>query len=60
VRTPTRIVLVVLLPHQTWVRFAVWLGIGVIVYFAYARSRVHRKERMRDAEFETTGRVDAD
>lgn len=52
--------LVLLLPYQTWVRFVVWLGIGVIVYFAYARSRVHRKDRERDREYEATGGVDPD
>jgi APA family basic amino acid/polyamine antiporter len=52
--------LVLLLPYQTWIRFAVWLGIGVIIYFAYARSRVRRKESERDEEYSATGHVDAD
>ncbi|MBU4033683.1 MAG: hypothetical protein KKG34_02690, partial [Proteobacteria bacterium] len=24
------------LPVHTWIRFAVWLAIGVIIYFAYS------------------------
>lgn len=26
------------LPHDTWLRLLVWMGIGVVVYFAYSRS----------------------
>lgn len=31
----------------TWVRFAVWLMLGVIVYFAYGRR--HARVAMRNA-----------
>ncbi|MGA2079757.1 MAG: amino acid permease [Holophaga sp.] len=31
------------LPRITWIRFLVWLGIGLVVYFAYG----HRRSRLR-------------
>jgi APA family basic amino acid/polyamine antiporter len=28
------------LPLETWVRFVVWLVIGLFIYFGYSRKRV--------------------
>jgi len=27
------------LPLETWIRFVVWLVLGLIIYFAYSRKR---------------------
>ena len=35
------IYLMVALPWPTWVRFFIWMGIGLIVYFAYSRYHSH-------------------
>ena len=41
-------VLIAGLNWETWVRFAVWFGLGLIVYFAYSRKR--SKLNASDAE----------
>ncbi|MFE6159117.1 amino acid permease [Streptomyces sp. NPDC056486] len=36
------------LPAETWLRFAVWMVIGVVIYFVYGRS--HSRLHQRDAK----------
>ncbi|GAA0806320.1 amino acid permease [Spirilliplanes yamanashiensis] len=39
------------LPLSTWIRFVVWLGAGVVIYFAYG----YRHSKLRAGESETVG-----
>jgi APA family basic amino acid/polyamine antiporter len=34
------LLLMLSLPLETWIRFFVWLAVGLVVYFAYSRKRV--------------------
>jgi len=40
------VALIATLPPTTWIRLAVWLAIGLAIYFGYARRRT--RERMGD------------
>ena len=45
------IALMATLPVTTWIRLGVWLLIGLVIYFLYARGRTNeRMNRLRDAE----------
>ncbi|MFI8828485.1 amino acid permease [Streptomyces sp. NPDC053431] len=39
------------LPGETWFRFAVWMVIGLVVYFVYGRSHSRLSRLGRDAEY---------
>lgn len=38
------LLLMLSLPLETWVRFVIWLAVGLAVYFLYGRKRVMREE----------------
>ena len=45
------VALMATLPVTTWIRLAIWLAIGLVIYFAYARRRTtERMNRLREAE----------
>lgn len=37
----TCILMMALLPGDTWIRLLIWLGIGLVIYFAYGKRRSH-------------------
>lgn len=41
------IYLMMLLDYMTWVRFAVWIGIGLSIYFAYGIKNSREHERVK-------------
>ena len=44
------VALIALLPVTTWIRLAVWLLIGLAIFFSYAKPRAEeRMARMADA-----------
>lgn len=46
------------LPVTTWIRLAVWLAIGLAIYFLYARRRTGaRMQRLAAAEAAAAGPV---
>ncbi len=45
------VALMATLPVTTWIRLGVWLAIGLVIYFSYARRRTtERMGRLRDTE----------
>jgi APA family basic amino acid/polyamine antiporter len=38
------LVLMLSLPLETWIRFVVWLMVGLVIYFLYGRKRVANSE----------------
>lgn len=46
----TSFVLMLFLPFDTWARLLVWMGIGVVIYFAYSRRHSHLNKSAESAE----------
>ena len=42
------------LPWVTWVRFGVWLVVGLLIYFMYGRSHSVIQRRLRGERVQTT------
>jgi APA family basic amino acid/polyamine antiporter len=53
--------LMLFLPIDTWIRLAVWLGIGMAIYFGYSRfhSKLNRGETLQEIRRQGTGGTDA-
>ncbi|MCZ4078287.1 amino acid permease [Rhodococcus sp. H36-A4] len=43
--------LMVNLSVETWIRFVVWMAIGVVIYFAYSRKNANKTIRAREAAY---------
>lgn len=50
------VILMASLPVETWLRFVVWLLIGLVIYFAYSRHRSEFAKEPRGAAVETQRR----
>ncbi|MFI0433211.1 MAG: amino acid permease [Candidatus Nanopelagicales bacterium] len=37
------LVLMVTMPHATWIAFSIWLVAGIVIYFTYSRHRSHAR-----------------
>jgi APA family basic amino acid/polyamine antiporter len=49
--------LILNLSIETWIRFVVWMAVGVIIYFAYSRSHSRLATGEREAGFADVPRV---
>lgn len=43
--------LIVLLDYMTWVRFAIWILIGLIIYFTYGIKNSYERKRYEQQKF---------
>jgi APA family basic amino acid/polyamine antiporter len=44
---------------ETWIFFAIWLVIGIAIYFAYGQRHSRLNERFTEAKEAVNGRADA-